>query len=391
MGSSSNLLKVCLSMLVFAWIANAHNIPGVYNVMHYGAVADGKFDCANAFLSAWTEACACSGSATILIPQGTFLSSAVSFKGPCKSALVFQIIGKVVAPVDLLGDNWICFEYVKGLTLTGGGTFDGQGSIAWSKQISLGFSKFPVNIRFNYCTDAIIQGISSINSKLFHIDVLGCKNIKFIAINVSAPKTSVSTDGIRIGMSTGITVSSSFIGTGDNCIFLGPGSQNIYITKILFGAGHGITIGSLGSLEKEEAVHGITVRNCTFTGTENGIRIERWHSSIFSFASNMIFEDLIMNHVKHPILIDEPYCPLGLCTFAVPTLVKISDVIFKNIRGTCTSELAVKFMCSLHNPCVGVQFNDIDLMNMGSGRPALALCSYVKSILSGNIFPSTCF
>ncbi|KAF6152537.1 hypothetical protein GIB67_039323 [Kingdonia uniflora] len=371
MGSSSNLLKFCLSMLVFAWIANAHNIPGVYNVMHYGAVADGKFDCANAFLSAWTEACACSGSATILIPQGTFLSSAVSFKGPCKSALVFQIIGKVVAPVDLLGDNWICFEYVKGLTLTGGGTFDGQGSIAWSK-------KSPWDFRNSQC-------------KLFHIDVLGCKNIKFIAINVSAPKTSVSTDGIRIGMSTEITVSSSFIGTGDNCIFLGPGSQNIYISKILFGAGHGITIGSLGRLEKEEAVHGITVRNCTFTGTENGIRIERWHSSIFSFASNMIFEDLIMNHVKHPILIDEPYCPLGLCTFAVPTLVKISDVIFKNIRGTCTSELAVKLMCSLHNPCVGVQFNDIDLMYMGSGRPALALCSYVKSILSGNIFPSTCF
>ncbi|KAF6150585.1 hypothetical protein GIB67_029917 [Kingdonia uniflora] len=306
MGSSSNLLKVCLSMLVFAWVANAHNKPGVYNVMHYGAVADGKTDCANVslslkqiiytlisfwnedllkfsiiiitnimfytisvvcrpFLSAWTQACACNGRAWILIPLGTFLSSAVSFKGPCKSALVFQIRGKVVAPVDLLGDNWISFEYVKGLTLTDGGTFDGQGSVAWGKKNTLGFLKFPVNIRFKFCTDAIIRRISSINSKLFHIDVLGCKNIRFIAINVSAPKTSV------------------------------------------------------------------------------------------------------------------------------PTLVKISDVIFKNIRCTYTSKLAVKLMCSLRNPCDGVQIGDIDLMYMGSSGPAHALCTYAKFIFSGNIFPSTCF
>ncbi|KAF6140113.1 hypothetical protein GIB67_005050 [Kingdonia uniflora] len=217
------------------------------------------------FLSAWTQAYTCNGRAWILIPLGTFLSSAVSFKGPCKSALVFQIRGKVVAPVDLLGDNWISFEYVKGLTLTGGGTFDGQGSVAWGKKNTLGFLKFPVNIRFKFYIDAIIRRISSINRKLFHIDVLGCKNIRFIAINVSAPKTSV------------------------------------------------------------------------------------------------------------------------------PTLVKISDVIFKNIRCTYTSKLAVKLMCSLRNPCDGVQIGDIDLMYMGSSGPAHELCTYAKFIFSGNVFPSTCF
>ncbi|KAF6144942.1 hypothetical protein GIB67_023418 [Kingdonia uniflora] len=99
MGSSSNLLKVCLSMLVFAWVANAHNKPGVYNVMHYGAVADGKTDCANAFFECLDPSLRMQWKSMDLIPLGTFLSSAVSFKGPCKSALVFQIRGKVVAPL----------------------------------------------------------------------------------------------------------------------------------------------------------------------------------------------------------------------------------------------------------------------------------------------------
>ncbi|PON77142.1 Glycoside hydrolase [Trema orientale] len=55
----------------------------------------------------------------------------------------------------------------------------------------------------------------------------------------------------------------------------------------------------------------------------------------------MNFEDIIMENVGNPVLIDQEYCPWNLCNEKVPSRVKISDVSFKNIRGTSTTALAV--------------------------------------------------
>jgi len=37
------------------------------------------------------------------------------------------------APKSLQGDNWITFEHIDRLTLSGEGVFDGQGKAAWKK------------------------------------------------------------------------------------------------------------------------------------------------------------------------------------------------------------------------------------------------------------------
>lgn len=44
-----------------------------------------------------------------------------------------------------------------------------------------------------------------------------------------------------------------------------------------------------------------------------------------------------------------------------PSRVKISDVSFKNIRGTSTTTLAVKLVCGSGFPCEKVMIGDIDL------------------------------
>lgn len=61
----------------------------------------------------------------------------VTFKGPCKSPITLHIEGKLKAPVELerlsSQDGWIVFQDIDGLQVSGGGTFDGQGSAAWAK------------------------------------------------------------------------------------------------------------------------------------------------------------------------------------------------------------------------------------------------------------------
>ncbi|KAF9601115.1 hypothetical protein IFM89_017020, partial [Coptis chinensis] len=111
------------------------------------------------------------------------------------------------------------------------------------------------------------------------------------------------------------------------------------------GAGPWSCVGSLGKYPNEEDVNRVHVQNCTLIGTDNGVRVKSWSGSPPSKASNLKFEDIIMTNVKNPIILDQEYCP-GKGK-GCQTKVKISDVLFKKIKGTGTTKSESNF---------GVQF-----------------------------------
>lgn len=102
------------------------------------------------------------------------------------------------------------------------------------------------NIPITGVTNSHIQDITSFNSKLFHINVTNSKHLTLQRITIDAPQESLNTDGIHIGRSSFINVTDANIKTGDDCVSLGDGSQNINVEKVTCGSGHGISIGSLG-------------------------------------------------------------------------------------------------------------------------------------------------
>lgn len=88
------------------------------------------------FLKTWAAACASQGQAKIVVPKGSYLLGPIHFEGPCKgvTSLVFDLEGTLKADPDLKrfkDDSWVRFKNVHYMTLTGGGTFDGQGSYSW--------------------------------------------------------------------------------------------------------------------------------------------------------------------------------------------------------------------------------------------------------------------
>ncbi|CAM8956940.1 unnamed protein product [Rhodiola kirilowii] len=223
----------------------------------------------------------------------------------------------------------------------------------------------PNEHKVNFLTNSTIKDVTTKDSKNFHVNVLGCKNFTFQNFKVSAPEESLNTDGIHIGRSTRINISDTTIQTGDDCISIGDGSQYVYIEKVTCGPGHGISVGSLGKYKNEEDVIGITVKNCTLSNTQNGVRIKTWPASEPGTASDMHFEDIILNNVSNPVLIDQEFCPWNQCTLGVPSKVRISKVSFKNIRGTTATREAVKLICSKGIPCQNVEVGDIDLKYSG--------------------------
>ena len=159
-----------------------------------------------------------------------------------------------------------------------------------------------------------MSDITSKDSKSFHFNVLGCKNLTFRHVNITAPQDSPNTDGIHIGRSVGINVINTKIGTGDDCISLGDGSQQVTITNVTCAPGHGISVGSLGRYVGETPVQGVRAKNCTLINTTNGVRIKtRPSSPSFGVASDIHFEDIIMVNVINPLVIDQEYCPWNQC------------------------------------------------------------------------------
>jgi hypothetical protein len=72
-------------------------------------------------------------------------------------------------------------------------------------------------------------------------------------------------------------------------------------------------MGENTSLDKKDILVGLTVRNCTFANTSDGVRIKTWESPHEGVASGFTYEDITMDGVQHPINIDQHYCPFPLC------------------------------------------------------------------------------
>lgn len=157
-----------------------------------------------------------------------------------------------------------------------------------------------------------------------HIFITNSQNIRVRRVHIEAPGTSPNTDGIHISNSNNVRIARTHISTGDDCVGMIQGATNVAINKVFCGPGHGISVGSLGKYETENDVRGIIVKNCTFANTDNGIRIKSWPGSQPSQATGMIFQDLIMENVRNPIIIDQEYGCSDKCNKEVRDKKKIN-------------------------------------------------------------------
>ncbi|XP_048133441.1 exopolygalacturonase-like [Rhodamnia argentea] len=207
------------------------------------------------------------------------------FMGPCTGSIIFTVKGAIKLPVDKSTFSlncWITFQYISGMLINGGGTFDGQGHL--------------------------------VNSKNFHFVLFSCNALEFSGVRITARGNSPKTDGIHIGYSSCIKIADSMISTQDDCISIGLGSKDVEIAGVHCRLGHGFSLGSLRKYPNEADVTGLSVRGCPMVGTQNGGGIKTWASGVKRNAYNLSIDDITMKDVQSPIIIDQEYCPGGGCS-----------------------------------------------------------------------------
>ncbi|KAK7271574.1 hypothetical protein RJT34_27596 [Clitoria ternatea] len=365
----------------------------IVNVDDYGAKANDGRDDTQAFEKAWNEACFTGG--VLVVPENNvYHLKPITFSGPCQPNIAFRVYGTIKAWPKMEAYErdrhlWIMFDSVTNLIVDGGGTINGNGRKWWENSCkineSLPCKAAPTAVTFYECNNLKVANLRFKNAQQMHVRFQGCNNVTASNLIVRAPGNSPNTDGIHVTGTQNIIIKNSVIGTGDDCISIVSGSRNVGVTDITCGPGHGISIGSLGAGNSEAQVSNVLVNRATLKGTTNGVRIKTWQGGS-GYARNVKFENISMQNVSNPIIIDQNYCDQDEPCDEQDSAVQLSDIMYQNIRGTSASEVAIKFECSKTVPCKGIYLQDVILTPQGDDG-AIATCQNVRYVQRGKFHP----
>ncbi|GJM90112.1 hypothetical protein PR202_ga06361 [Eleusine coracana subsp. coracana] len=371
----------------------------VVNVESFGAAGDGNADDTQAFLNAWNKACSLDN-AVFLVPAGRrYKVGAAKFMGPCKHRMMIQIQGTIVAPWEPSEWDprsprlWLLFGGLVGARVEGGGVIDGSGSKWWANSCKIDRSKpckgAPTAVTFDSCRGIRVRRLRVQNAQQMHVTVSRSRDVRLAGIHVSAPEDSPNTDGIHIAESTGVTLQSCRVGTGDDCVSISNASFNIKMKRIECGPGHGISIGSLGKDGSVAAVANVVLQQATVRRAQNGVRIKTWQGGR-GYVRNVRFVNVRVEEVDHPIVIDQFYCDARNPCANRSSNVQVSNVVFRHITGTATRAEAIRLACSDAVPCKGIVLGDIDLRRYGdeSGEVQAVCNGVVTGLDEGGVRPA---
>lgn len=276
-----------------------------FDVRRFGAKADGRTDCTEAFRSA-IEACSKAGGGRVVVPRGVFLTGAIHLKSNVNlhiasgATIKFSRDTAKYLPavftrwegVELM--NYSPFIYAfeqENIAITGEGTIDGQadcenwwpwkgrGECGWKEGspsqnqarrslFEMAEKATPVSQRVfgegHYlrpqfiqpyrCKNVLIEGVMLKNSPMWEIHPVLCKNVTVQRVKVIS--SGPNNDGCNPESCTDVLIKDCYFDTGDDCIAIKSGrnadgrrlnapSENIVIQGCRMKDGHGgVTIGS---------------------------------------------------------------------------------------------------------------------------------------------------
>ncbi|WP_166303978.1 glycoside hydrolase family 28 protein [Bradyrhizobium sp. 2S1] len=235
---------------------------------------------------------------------------------------------------------FISFSKTRGGGIYGDGTIDGQGGAAmagstetwWQlarrAQTESGNQNAPRLIQIDQAQDITFYGVTLRNAPNFHVVMNRVEGATFWGLTIDAPAEARNTDGIDPGASQDVTITRSFIRTGDDNVAIKAGdngpSRHISIVDNYFGWGHGMSIGS----EVNSGASDILVRDLTLDGTTFGLRIKS-DVSRGGLVERVTYENVCLRGNRWPIAFDTKYNPHAR-GFSIPVYRRIA---LRHVRG----------------------------------------------------------
>ncbi len=185
----------------------------------------------------------------------------------------------------------------------------------------------------NHADGLTLYKITLRNSPNFHVAVNHTDGFTAWGVIIDTPKTARNTDGIDPGTSSNVTITHSFIRTGDDNIAIKGGVSNISVTHNYFYDGHGMSIGSGAT----PPVTDVYVSDLSLQDTANGIRIKS-DVTRGGLVDAAVYEDICMKNVELPIGIDPFYNGTTIDPFIDPghkgdRIPVDKGIVLRNVRS----------------------------------------------------------
>src|SRR5215831_10707235 len=288
-------------------------------ITDFGAMGDGKQSNTASFRKAIT-ACREAGGGQVVVQAGTFVTGPIELTG--NMALVLEK-GATIRGSENFSDyeaaDHKVLPLIGGKRLTnvailGEGTIDGAGAPWWKRfraERAAGVpqqgqprqpgqpqeSPRPKLVLLADCANVLIRGVTIKDAPQFHLVPQRCHDVTIEDVTITAPADSPNTDGIDPSSSREVLIRHCTIDVGDDNVAFksNPGegaTENVLVTDCTFKHGHGASVGSnIGG-----GIRNIVVQNCTFEGSDNGIRIKSARDR-GGFVENVIYRQITMKNV----------------------------------------------------------------------------------------------
>jgi polygalacturonase len=349
--------------------ADAAPPAGVFDVRQFGALGDGKTLDTVAIQKTLDE-CGKSGG-VVRFEAGTYLCTPVFLhsKTTLELAAGATLLGTdepedykdpkrknaVISSASFLA--LINGKDLTDVTITGPGTIDGAGARWWvpaeaARRKTPGFTTpRPRLILLTRCKHLRVENVTLQNSPSFHLVPTECEDVVITNVTIKAPYNSPNTDAIDPSLCRNVLITGCHIDVGDDNVAIKSGRslpgrdfacEDITVTDCVFLHGHGMSIGS----ETTGGVRNVTVRNCTFENTENGIRIKSQRGK-GGVVENIRFSDLTMKNVDPAITFTcyymnnsahdagQPVAPKEDAAAADPRIPLYRNIHISNLTATC--------------------------------------------------------
>jgi hypothetical protein len=272
-----------IAIIIWLWYGMAP--AAIYNIRDFGAAGNGV-DADTGPIQEAIDAAGKQGG-TVLVPAGVYLTGSLELRSHVELHLETGAIllgstrisdyksHKAALPSynDLfLRYSLLYGENLENISITGGGTIDGQGSAfkVTTRQKPDRYKDRPFVIRFVACKDVRVEGIRLRNSAMWMQHYFACENLRIAGISVYN-HCNKNNDMIDIDGCKDVIISDCFGDTDDDAL----------------------TLKSTSGLITEN----VTVTNCILSSHCNAIKLGTESNGGFK---NIVISDIIVKPSAHP-------------------------------------------------------------------------------------------
>ena len=304
----------------------------VYNILDYGAVADGKTINTASFQQAIDEANA-AGGGKVIVPPGVYMSGCIQLKSnitlellpgskilgspnkedyPTFRRPMFQYTRKPGEPEKMMM-HLVIIKNCNNVTIQGTGTIDGNGREFWepyaedSLPVWVHAQKGRVSnmVEIQYSKNIKVKDVKLVMSPEWTMHAFGCTNLLFDGVTIDNGVFGPNNDGIDVTSSENVMISNCNITTCDDAICFKSGMEggemkNATVTNCVIKTN--CVALKLGSNMCFQRMADITFSNCVVTNSSRGIGL---YSTKGSIVENISCNNIVCNTAA-PLVLNRP-------------------------------------------------------------------------------------